>query len=166
MRLWCGQSIHRARAHSIKTQSTQIIMKTRLTSVLFRRCASRLASGLRLFREGGVLRGKHSITLKTLLCFFSTFALITVIATLDSHRLDVDVLFSSFGVAGLFAVALTEGRGPARPALSLRFNRPAPSAQLARPVPSVRLARPIPSVRLARFPGFESPQPQSSKVAA
>jgi hypothetical protein len=140
-------------------------MKTLNASVLYRRCASRFTSGLKLFREEGAFRGKHSIALKTLLCFFSTVALITVIATLDSHRLDVDVLFSSFGVAGLFAVALTEGRGPARPALALRFARPAPSAQIARPALSVRLARPTSSPRLARFPGFESPQSQSLKAA-
>ncbi len=54
--------------------------------------------------------------MKTLLCFLSTFALITAIASLDGYRLDVGVLFSSFAVAALFAFALTEGRGPARPA--------------------------------------------------
>jgi hypothetical protein len=79
--------------------------------------------------------------MKTLLCFLSTFALITAIASLDGYRLDVGVLFSAFAVAALFAFALTEGRGPARPA---RYTRHAlaltESRGPVRPARSARLA--------------------------
>lgn len=136
-------------------------MKTRTTSALSRYYAERFSSALQLFRGRGVLQGKHSITIKTLLCFLSTLALITAFASLDSHRLDIDVLFSSSGVAALFAFALTEGRGPARLARAER---------LARLAYSERPARSAPSAQLARFPGlvagFEPPQPHPLKQAA
>jgi hypothetical protein len=81
--------------------------------------------------------------MKTLLSLLSTLALITTVATLDSHRLDPGVLFPAFAVAVLVAFALTEGRGPARPVLSERF------ARFPRPVTR-----------------FESPRRQSLKLAA
>jgi hypothetical protein len=87
--------------------------------------------------------------MKTLLCFLSTFALTTAIASLDGYRLDVGVLFCSFAVAALFAFALTEGRGPARPA---RYTRLAIALTESRgPVRSARSARPAP------FPPVWSP---------
>ena len=61
--------------------------------------------------------------MKTLLSLLSTLALITAIASLDSHRLDAGVLFPALAVGAVFAIALTEGRGPARPALAERFSR-------------------------------------------
>jgi hypothetical protein len=103
----------------------------------------RFSAGLQLFRRWGVLQGNHTIAMKTLLSFLSTLALITTIASLDSHRFDAGVLFPAFAVAALSAFALTEGRGPARPALSERFTRFPPAG-----------------------PRFESPRRQSLKLAA
>jgi len=61
--------------------------------------------------------------MKTLLSLLSTLALITAIASLDSHRLDAGVLFPALAVAALVAFALTEGRDSARPTLTDRFSR-------------------------------------------
>jgi len=71
--------------------------------------------------------------MKTLLSLLSTLALITAIASLDSHRLDPGVLFPAFAVATLAAFALTEGRGPVRPSLTDRFSRPCARLQSRRP---------------------------------
>jgi hypothetical protein len=114
-------------------------MNTPMTSVLIPPSAT-ASSAAPLFSRGHRI---HSITLNTLLCFAATLAAVTAVVSLDTHHLDTDVLFLSFSVAGLFAVALTEGRGPARQARS---------------------------ERLARFPSLaastKSPEPQTSKVAA
>jgi hypothetical protein len=61
--------------------------------------------------------------MKTLISLLSTLALIVAVSSLDSHRLDADVLFPALAVAAVFAFALTEGRGPARPALVEHFSR-------------------------------------------
>jgi hypothetical protein len=61
--------------------------------------------------------------MKTLFSFLSILALMIAISSLDSHRLDADVLFPALAVATVFAFALTEGRSPARPTLSERFTR-------------------------------------------
>jgi len=134
----------------LRTQSGRIIMNTLISSVLvpnsrlhplspfpsqrahaqqsalallIRHDAATFSQVLQLFPGRGVFQGKHSIALKTLLCFLSIFALITAIALLDGYRLDGGVLSSSFAVAALFAFALTEGHGPARPALSAGLAR-------------------------------------------
>jgi hypothetical protein len=52
--------------------------------------------------------------MKTLITLLSTFALIVAVSSLDSHRLDADVLFPAMAVAAVFAFALTEGRRPVR----------------------------------------------------
>jgi hypothetical protein len=119
-------------------------MYTRMTSVLIRPYVARFSSALQLLRERGVLQGKHSIAIQTLLCFLSTFALIITMASLDGYRLDVDVLFSSFAVAALFAFALTEGRRPARPTRYAQLGFALTESR--RPV------RPARSARLAPFP--------------
>ena len=138
-------------------------MKTLLTSDPIRHGAACFSSARPLSRERGVFQGRHSIALKTLLCFLSIFALITVLASLDGYRVDGGVLASSFAVAALFALALTEGRGPARPPLSMprpAFSRtddrePARSALFA------GLAR-----RRGLVTGFGSPESQTMKRAA
>jgi hypothetical protein len=69
---------------------------------------------LQLFHPRGVLPGNHSITMKTLLSLLSTLALITGIASLDTHQWNADVLFPALAVAALFALALADGPRPAR----------------------------------------------------
>jgi len=71
--------------------------------------------------------------MKTLISLLSTLALITAIASLDSHRLDGGVLFPAFAVASLVAFALTEGHGPARPSLYEHFSRSGARLQARRP---------------------------------
>ena len=57
--------------------------------------------------------------MKTLLSLLSIFALITAIASLDSHRLDAGVLFPAFAVATLGRLR-AHGRPQARPSVAFR----------------------------------------------
>ena len=55
-----------------------------------------------------------STTMKTLLSFLSTFALISGIASLDAQHWDSGILFPALVVAMLAAFALADGPRPAR----------------------------------------------------
>jgi hypothetical protein len=53
--------------------------------------------------------------MKTLLSFLYTFGVIAGAVSLDSYRLDPEVLFTAVAVAALFALALNDGCRVRRP---------------------------------------------------
>jgi hypothetical protein len=68
--------------------------------------------------------GDHSITtMKTLFALFYTFGVTAGAVSLDSYRLDPEVLFTAVAVAALFALALNDGYRPRRAVGTTRVTR-------------------------------------------
>ncbi len=88
-------------------------------------------------------QGNNSITtMKTLLSLLYTFGVTAGAVSLDSYRLDPEVLFTALAVAALFALALNDGCRVRRPLFAgsvARFpaRKPAP---VGRPTNTLDLA--------------------------
>lgn len=84
------------------------------------------------FPAAACFQGNHSIPImKTLFSLLCTFGVTAGAMSLDSYRLDPEVLFTAVAVAALFALALNDGcrvRRPLRAGSVARFpsRKPAP----------------------------------------